>query len=400
MPQLLPFFVILLVALFFSELFSRLHLPLVIALILGGILIGPYALDLFAIDETVELLGQIGLIFLMFMAGLETRLSTLRRLKGDVAKMVVLNGLLPFAIGVGIGLYLGEGMSAALLLGTIFISSSIAVVIPSLEANKLMETRLGRSIVASTVVEDVASLLILSVLLQTTRPVTPLPLPAFYLLLFLSFFVLRWLLPKLRIWFFKLAGEKTSLFEWELQMLFVILLGTVVFFELLGLHAIIAGFFAGLVLAESIKSDILKGKLRAISYGFFIPVFFVVTGAQTNISVFYQVSGALTLTAVIVGGSLIAKFSGGWLGGKWIGFTNRQSVLIGGATIPQLSTTLAVVITGFQFGILREELVTAMVMLSIITTLVGPLIVRAAKGSVKTELPGEENNAQSVYANS
>ncbi|MEX0877280.1 MAG: cation:proton antiporter [Candidatus Spechtbacterales bacterium] len=379
MPQFLPFFVILLAALFFSEIFYRLHLPWVVALVVGGIIIGPYVLDIFTPDVTMSFIAEVGLVFLMFMAGMEIRLSTLKDIKWDVAKMSFFNGVIPFFVGFGIGLLLDFSMLPSLLLGTIFISSSIAVVVPSLESAGLMETRLGQTIVASTMVEDILSLILLSIFLQATNPVTSLSLPVLYVLLFSTLVFMRWALPKIRWFFYSLSSQKKGIFEWEFQEIFVILLGTVIIFQFLGLHPIIAGFFAGLVLSESIKSDALKGKLRAISYGFFIPVFFVVTGASTNIGVFAEVDKALMFTVIIVLSSIGIKFLTGWIGARVNGFGPTEGMLVGGATIPQLSTTLAVVTAAYAIGILKEELVTAMIILSLITTLIGPIIVRMSK---------------------
>jgi len=145
MTEIIPFFLVLLAGLVFSEIFARLHLPFVVALIVAGILIGPFGLEWFTPDDTFEFLGQIGLIFLMFMAGLEIRFSTFRKLGKGVPVLSLLNGLVPFAVGIGIALYFGYNWTAALLLGIIFISSSIAVIIPSLQANNLFQSRLGKN---------------------------------------------------------------------------------------------------------------------------------------------------------------------------------------------------------------------------------------------------------------
>lgn len=378
MPTFLPFFIILVAALFFSEVFYRLHLPWVVALVVAGIIIGPHALDIYTPDATMNVLGEIGLIFLMFMAGLEIRLSTLKDIKKDVTRAVFLNGALPFLVGFGIGFVFDLGLLASLLIGTIFGHSSVAVAVPSLEAAGLMKTRLGQSIIATVVVEDIFSLVALSLLFKTTNPLTALPLPLFYLFLISTLILMRWLLPKIRWFFFSLGAQKKGIFEWELQEIFVILLGTVIIFQLIGLHTLIAGFFAGLVLSESVKSDALKGKLRAISYGFFIPVFFVLIGASTNIGVFAETDKALVIV-VIVTASILAKFISGWFAARANGFGSIEGVLTGGATMAQLSTTLAVAAAAHTFGIFSEELVTAMVILSLVSTFLGPIVVRMAK---------------------
>ncbi|MEX2515032.1 MAG: cation:proton antiporter [Candidatus Paceibacterota bacterium] len=376
MTQLLPFFLILFASVFFSELFNRLHLPWVIALIIAGMFIGPFGLGFFTPTDTINFLSEVGLVFLMFMAGLETRLSSFQKDKFRISLLAFFNGALPFVVGFGIGQLFAYGFYTSLLLGIIFVSSSLAVVIPSLEKTKVLHTPFGQVVIATTILQDVASLILLSVFFQSVDPITTIPLPVFYTLVigFLAF--LRYIIPKIHSQFVQKFGRQEDIFQQELRFIFVILFGIVVAFELLGLHAIIAGFFAGFVLSGTINNEILKGKLRAISYGIFIPVFFVVVGANTDLTVFgdLQTVGLLTLT--VVAGSVISKYVSGAFGGRLLGFSIAESRLLGASSIPQLSTTLAVVFSAQQMGIIPSEVTTAMVILSIVTTFISPELLR------------------------
>ena len=373
--DLLPFFLILLTSVLFAFAFRRFHLPWVLSLITAGIVIGPYGFKIAEVTPTLGFIRQIGLIFLMFMAGLETKFDSFKALKSDIGWLSTINSSIPLVAGVGLGYLLGFSLTSSILIGIIFMSSSIAVIIPTLEALNLNNTKLGRTIVSSTIVEDIASLVFLSILLQTLNPVTSLPLPSFYFILTLIMVGFAYGLPKIRALIPKRRDEK-DLFESEVRIIFALMIGVVVTFELLGLHPIIAGFFAGLVLSESIKSEILIDKLRTISYGIFIPVFFVVIGMETNIGVFRESYAVVGLVAIVVSASIATKFLSGWLGGRIIGFSNRDSSIIGLATVPQLSTTLAVVFTAVEIGLLPATLITAMVILSIVTTLIAPIGLR------------------------
>jgi len=373
--EFLPFFLILLATVLFATAFRRFHLPWVLALITAGVVVGPYGLEVAEVTPTLGFLSQIGLIFLMFMAGLETKFDSFKELKYDIGWLSALNSLIPLAAGIALGFWFEFSLTASLLIGIIFMSSSIAVIIPTLESLNLTHTKLGRSIVSSTIIEDVLSLILLSILLQSVNPLTSLPLPSFYFLLALIMGGFAYGLPKIRALIPHHRDEK-DLFESEVRLIFALMIGVVVTFELLGLHPIIAGFFAGLVLSESIKSEILIEKLRTMSYGIFIPVFFVVIGMETNIGILTESAAVLGLIATIVCVSVGTKFFSGWIGGKIIGFKNKEASIIGLATIPQLSTTLAVVFTAVETGLLPEELIAAMVALSIVTTLIAPIGLR------------------------
>jgi len=368
----ISFFLVLLVAVFFSAVFARLHLPWAVGLIFAGILIGPSVTGIFTPNETISFMGQIGLVFLVFMAGLEVRFSSLKTQIKSVSLVAFVNGSIPFLVGLSIGFTLGLPITDSLLLGIIFISSSVAVVVPSLKSNKLLDTKLGNTILGSTMLQDITSLLLLSLLFQSQAPATSLPLPLFYILLISFLFFLRKVIPYIENYF-----AKHGAFQQEFRSVMVVLIGTVVVFELLGLHSIIAGFFAGLVLSDRLRSGVLKEKLSAISYGLFIPIFFIVVGAGTNLSVFVSAKAALLLVSVIVLGSMLSKLISGYIGGRMAGYTNYESTLIGTTSISQLSTTLAAAFSGYALGLITIEVLNALVILSIITSVLAPMISQA-----------------------
>ena len=131
---------------------------------------------------------------------------------------------------------------------------------------------------------------------------------------------------------------------------------------------------------------ILKEKIRAISYGIFIPTFFVLVGASTDIGVFSDFSNAGYLAIIIIIGSITAKFLSGWIGGKTSGFTGNQSLLFAVSSIPQLSTTLAVAFTSLTLDIIDQELMTAMIVLSIVTVIVSPTLINLFTKRIKNSL--------------
>jgi len=373
-----PFFIILFASLFFSELFKKFNMPWVIALLVAGMVIGPQGFDLIQISETTNFFSEIGLIFVMFMAGLETNLFHKSRENyfRKVTTIALINGLVPFIVGFGIAMLFGYSFVAAMLVGIIFISSSIAIVIPSLESASLIRTDVGRTIVAATIVQDVASLLLLSFTLQILDYTGGVPYFILYPVLIVLFYLFRKIIPLVREFFKKQFHKDQDIFEQELRAVLVLLIGTVIIFTFLGLHPIISAFFAGIILADAITHEALKKQLRSIGYGIFIPIFFVIIGAKTDILVFANPQAStLLLLASIVLGSTISKFVSGYIAGRKLKYNKSESSLIGVATMPQLSTTLAVALTGMELGIIDSTLVTTLVVLSIVSTFLAPMFI-------------------------
>lgn len=346
MEHFLPLFITLLIGLLFSVGFKKVQIPWVVTLIFAGIAVGPHGLDWLQLDKTIEFMSQSGLVLMMFMAGLESQLSSFKEFQNKMLLLSFINGSVPFIVGFSLAYFLGYGVVTSLLVGIIFISSSVAVVIPSLEGTKLINTPLGSAVLSTSIVQDVASLVLLSFFLQTEQNLAQLPLYIFYPAVIVVIILIRIMVPKVQHFVFKNAVDEEDAFQKDLRFILLILFGIVIIFELLGLHAIVAGFFAGLVLSESLKSEVILGKIRAISYGIFVPIFFIVVGMQTDIQLLLTAQNFAVLTTIIVVGSVLSKLISGTIGARLVGFNTSQSVFFGVSSVPQLSTTLAAAFTG------------------------------------------------------
>ena len=370
---MLIFLVILLAGLFFSEVFKKLHLPYVLSLIVAGIIIGPLGLNLVTLNPSLILLGSIGAIFVMFMAGLEVNTDYLTQIWKKIGLCALINGGIPAFVGFIIAYFFGYGIITSVLLGVIFISSSVAVILPTLQEKKIIGTNFGSVLVGSIVIEDVVSLLLVSMILQTTDRTSILPLPLFIIIIIVSTFLIRIFLPKIEVEFFSRSRKGV---EEKVQFVFLSLLAIALYFELIGMHAIVAGFLVGLVLSKIIKEKTIESKLHVLSYGLFIPVFFLEVGIETDLTVFFQPSNnAIILSIVIVFGLVLSKISSGYICGKIMGFSQNKRFLFGASSLPQLSTSLAITFTALERGLIDSNLQASIVILSITTVLITPIIV-------------------------
>lgn len=372
MSEFITFFIIITSALLFSEVFNRLNLPWVTALIVAGIVFGTEGFGIIEPNPITDFFSEVGLVFLMFMAGLEIRLSSFSSVRKEMSIITLINGMAPFILALGISFAFGLGAFPTFLLAAALISSSVAVVLPSLEGSGVFNRKLGQTIISSTALLDIASVLLFSfVIQQVTNSGTP--LLVLYGFLAMSMVLLRLAVPRLETYF---ANKESQKFEKEIQLLVSVLMGTVILFGVLGLEPAEAGFFAGLILSDSIKHKIARAKLHAIAYGLFIPVFFVMVGAEINIGVFYENDTAIWLTLSVVLGSILTKYGSGWLAGRLAGFSAVESSLVGVATVPQLNVALAIAATGFAAGVIDLNLLTALVMLSVVTSFVAPPLMK------------------------
>jgi Kef-type K+ transport system membrane component KefB len=314
----------------------------------------------------------------MFTAGLDVKLSSLRRIGKKSLIIALLNGLLPFAVGYSISHFFGYNLLTSLILGAIFMSSSVAIIIPSLKESKLAETDLGKTIISATVFEDTTSLLILAFLLKYASGNGMISFPVYVPLVLFSLVALFFIIPKLQRLFIKQQKEtqKEDIFEGEFKFIIFVLILTALLFELLGLHAAIAGFFVGLFLSDAIKGRIVFEKIYTVSYGIFIPIFFLVIGMQTDIIGLFAFKENLLITGVIVSGLIFSKFFSGWLAGLLSGHSKHDSFVIAASSIPQLSTTLVVALAAAEFGLFDQTLLGSIVVLSVVTTLFAPFMIR------------------------
>ncbi len=373
------FFIILVASLLFSLISRKFHLPWVISLIVAGVVIGDSGFQLVQEDTVLAFFAEVGLIFLMFLAGLETKLSTIKTIRAKAIPFSIVNGVIPFGCGVAVSWWFGFRVLPSLLMGAVFMSTSVAVIIPFLETHKKVQKMCGSLIVAGTLLSDLIALLLLSLYLQLNATEAALPLPAFYISAVAIIILIRLSLPKIRAYFHARHGRffhttASKVFETELRVAVALLLGAVVLFDILGLHAVIGGFVAGLLLSEILESDELLNKFRTLGYGLFVPIFFVTVGITLNLDSVLHSSGGIWFAVVAAAIAILSKVSSGYLIGRLERYPHRVSMFLGWATVPRLSTSFAIAYTGVQFGLINELFATNIIIVSIASTFIGSLM--------------------------
>jgi len=269
---------------------------------------------------------------------------------------------------------LGYSYLQAFFVGIVFISSSVSVIASSIDSLKLLGTRLGITSVGSAVLQDILSLIVLSVLLQIISPSFDIPWWVMYGIIIAVVLALYYLVPKLRN-LMTFLSKGVNVFQNDVRFVIAILFGVVLIFEFFGLHDIIAGFFAGLLVADATSNQLIREKIRTIGYSFFIPIFFILVGMNTDLQVLFNGFDTILVFIGLFLASVGSKIVSGFWASRILGFKNKEGLVMGIATISQLFTTLAVVFTGSKLEIIPPEVASSLVVLAIIMTFVAPTLV-------------------------
>jgi len=367
------FFLVMAVTFLVPAILARFRIPQVTALMIGGAVLGANGLGILPDSEAIVFLAQIGLVFLLFTIGLRFSPSAFHNVKKDSGLFALFNGGLPFAAGYVSGQWLGLSFYPSLALGSVYAASCIATVSGTLDELKLASSRFGAAIIVGLILIDGISLLIFGVVTQATvgglsSTLGNIALTAVFLYASLKLvpFVHRLVH----------AHYFSSDFEEEMRLALLVLSVIVFVSGLLGMQPILGAFFAGLALSGVFKTRLMHEKIHALAYGFLVPFFFIYAGMQSDLSALLSPS-ALDVIILVNVGLIASKLLGGFVAGALSGFSFRESVAMGFLSLPQLSATLAMMAAGVYIGIFSQDLLTATLILSVVTVLGGPFAAAA-----------------------
>jgi Kef-type K+ transport system membrane component KefB len=376
--------IILLAAKAAGYLSVRLGQPSVLGELLVGILLGPSLLDLLhlpfiegeKLGETIKELGELGVLLLMFIAGLELHLNELTRNTKVSALAGIMGVLTPVALGTGTGLLFGFEMNTALFLGLTLGATSVSISAQTLMELRVLRTRVGLGLLGAAVFDDVMIILLLSIFLAVITGGTSLVgilliLGKMILFLVTSTAFGLYVLPKL-----VRVTRRLPISQGVLSLAMVILLFYGVAAEVVGGMAAITGsFLAGLMFARCEEKERLEQGVSALAYGLLVPIFFVSIGLAVNVR---DLEGeALLLTAVIIVVAIASKFFGSGLGARWAGFEWRESWQMGAGMVSRGEVGLIVANVGIGAGLVAGSEFSAIVGMVLATTIVTPPMLRA-----------------------
>ena len=392
--------IILVSARVLGELAQRFHQPALVGEILAGIIIGPSLLLIVVPGQDLVVLSEIAVFFLMFLAGLEMHPEEIKKSGKSAIVISSLAFVLPLLGGVGISLLFELDTIQAMFMGLLLSITAVPVSAIVLMEFGIIRTKLGNTVITAAVINDIFSLVILSIILQLDNINSPGKIDytaiGFSVINIGSFiggiFMIDLFFRKTSHWLPKRMAplfSKMKTKEAAFGMLLITTITTSLIAQEVGLHFIIGTFFSGLIVYKQIigkkNFDRVYGIVSAISFGFFAPIFFALIGIQFNAqSLFNAVPLLLALLAVAVFG----KVGGALLGARLAKFNKEQSLSIGFLMNGRGMVELVIASIGFSAGILDVKLFSVAVAIGVITTIMAPVSARSfiEKSKIKTKL--------------
>ena len=361
----------------------RAHMPQVVGALLAGLILGPACLDLIESSTFLNQISEIGVIALMFMAGLETDTDELKR-SGLASFVIALMGvLLPLAGGFGVAYACGVSspdLSSSELLQNIFIgiiltATSVSITVETLKEMGKVSTKAGTAILGAAIIDDILGIVALTLVTSMADPNTNILL---VLLKIVGFFVFAAIFG---IAFGFVMQKWVSLDprpnRRHVIMTFAFCLVMSFCAEhFFGVADITGAYVAGLVLSHSTKREIIYREFDTVSYLLVAPVFFASIGLKVELS--SRSSGVLLFTGLLLLVAILTKVLGCGLGAKAMGYSGKESFQIGIGMISRGEVALIVANKGESLGLLAGSLYAPIVITVVVTTILTPILLKIA----------------------
>lgn len=364
-----------------GHLCHRIGIPAVIGELLTGVVLGPALLGLVLHTEMISIFAEIGVILLMFLAGLESDLDKLKKyLKPSV--MVALFGiLLPMIFLSGAAHLFDITWKEAIFIGVIFSATSVSISVQVLKEYKRLDTAEGSVTLGAAVVDDIAVVLIVSLFSaflnmdSGSSSVGGIGLLWDLLGTKILFFLGLFLFAKFILKPLISLTKKIVAVEIETALGLVLCFAFAIIAQKVGMSDVIGAFFIGLLLSKHEVKRNIEHNTSVIGYSLFIPVFFVSIGLDIELSAFKEYAVLIIVFTVL---ATLTKLIGGYLGGRLTHLDRDQSLIVGAGMVSRGEMALIIVKMGENLGLVSAGHYSAIVVAVILTTLFSPLLIKFA----------------------
>jgi Kef-type K+ transport system membrane component KefB len=376
---------ILFVILLAPIIFRSLKIPGIIGLIIAGLIIGPHELNLIEKNAAVDLFSTLGLLYIMFLAGLELDIKEFNRNKHKSYVFGFFTFIIPLAFGYYACRYLLNFSFETSLLVASMLSTNTPLTYPIVSRLGLSRIPVVGMSVGGTMLTDTAALLILAVISGTSGGGES---SHFWIQLSLSFLlfigIVFILIPRLTLWFFRnLESEKHSHFVFVLSMVFF----SAFLSKIAGLEPIIGAFAAGIALNKLIpRTSTLMNRIEFVGNSLFIPFFLISVGMLVNLKGIFNSVPGLIIAGIFTVLALLGKYIAAWITAKVFRFSANYRNLIFGLSSPRAASAIAIILVGFEIGIVDENILNGTIVVILSSCLIASFVTEhSAKKVLITE---------------
>ncbi|AOS83628.1 sodium:proton antiporter [Chlorobaculum limnaeum] len=387
----LVFSLVLFIILLAPIVFKRFNIPGTVGLILSGVFIGPHSLNLLEKSSAVELFSTIGLLYILFIAGLELDVNDFRKNRYKSVLFGALTFAIPIAIGYPVCRYiLNYPLSTSLLTASMFATHTL-VAYPIASRMGVAKNQAVAITVGGTILTDTAVLIILALIINYSQGSID---QNFWLHLAISFsfftLIVFLVLPAIARWFFtRLENEKHAHYIFVLAAVFF----SAFLAKLAGIEPIVGAFAAGLALNPLIpNASALMNRIEFIGNSLFIPFFLISVGMLVDLRVIMSTPVSLIIAAVLTVVALTGKWVAALLTRKALGYSKAQGQMIFGLSSSHAAATIAIILVGYQARIIDLNILNGTIILILVTCIVASLMTEAASKKLVLEENGEHTD--------
>ena len=408
MPVLAKFAVGMVMLVIIPRFSRRVHVPVPVGLLLSGVIVGPYVLDIFGtVRPIADFLAELGKLLLMFFAGLEINLELFRRARNRSIALGIATTAFPQVLGTIVGLSFGYAAIPAIVIGSLLASHTLLglSIVNRLGLGSLEPVTVA---VGATVMSDTLSLVVFAICVSIyTTGFSPSGLAL--LLAEIAGYIVLVLFGLSRLGAYVLKRVENEEDAYFVLMLSIMAIAGVLA-DAIQLPGIVGAFLAGLAINASAQNAPASVKLEFLSKSLFIPIFFVVTGFLINpVTFVYGIFDNFLLVASIIGALLVGKWIAAWLVGRAFGYNRNEQLTIWSLTLPQVAATLAATLVAHDTlgaagqRLLDDRMLNVVLVLVFATSVLGPVLTerfaaRLTTSTRRAELDSSIGSAPNVNA--
>lgn len=362
----------------FGLITKKVRMPQVVGALVAGVILGPAVLNVLSETEFIQKLAELGVIVLMFTAGLETDINQLKKTGKASFIIAVLGVIIPLVGGFFIANIFNKGNDVNAILQNVFIgiiltATSVSITVETLKEMGKLKTRAGNAILGAAIIDDILGIIALTI---TTSLADPSINVIIVLAKIVMFFIFAGLAGYLFHWAFIKLDER---YQRDLRrfVIFAFVFCLLLSFsaeEFFGVADITGAFIAGLVISDSNRSNYLNSRFETLSYMLLSPIFFASIGIKVQLTAMTKTIFIFAILLLIV--AILSKVFGCALGAKLCKYSNRESIQIGTGMISRGEVALIVANKGIAMGLMLPEFLAPVVIVVVVTTIVTPILLK------------------------